>query len=137
MTVPAAARIGIVKVSATLAGSYTTVADATPDATGWDLPVPMEITRQGDTASRQTSSGFYKPQMVLTGPYDPAEAGMAILITNRSTGAMGVQYLRDGSTGTKCTMIATEWKVSHAPGSDAAKFSVTLVCCDGAAPVAI
>lgn len=135
MTTPTAGRAGLCKVSATLGGSYTTVANAVPDASGWIVPELTDVTRQGDAAQRMMSSGYYKNQLVLTGPYDPAEAGMAILLTNKATGAMGVQYLPDGTNGYKQEMIVSEFKLSHAPGSDASKFSITLVPATGTAPV--
>lgn len=137
MTTPTAGRLGIIKVSASISGSYTQMADVNSiDASGWHVPSMMDLTRCGDAAGRKASSGFYQNKLTISGNYDAAEAGMAIFLTNKALGTMGVQYLPDGSAGYKQEMIATAFDLKPAPGSDALKFTITLESANGTAPVA-
>ncbi len=138
MTTPTAGRASLIKVSATLAGSYTTVADVSSiDPSGFHLAQMYDYTRMGDTSARKASSGFFATKLVIGGAYDPSEAGMVILLANMSSGAMGVQYLPNGSTGYKQEMVVTDFKLTAAPGSDALKFSITLESAAGTAPASV
>lgn len=130
-----AARAGLVKVCAT-DGSFVTLGGVDSiDASGWHVSKMMDLTAQGDAAGRMGASGFYENTLSVSGKYDPADAGIVILVANLAT--LWVEYLPNGTTGFKQNMVVTDFKLSPKAGSEALGFSVTFAPAAGAAPTTV
>jgi hypothetical protein len=128
------ARDGLVKVCAT-DGSFTTLGGVNSiDASGFYKTEPMVLTEMGNTAEKSAASGFSRASLTVSGVYDPAEAGMVIVLANLAS--CWVEYLPNGTTGWKCQM-AWDLKVSPKAGSDAMTFTLTGTLCSGVAPTTV
>jgi hypothetical protein len=124
------ARSGLVKVCATEGGSYQTLHTKSIDAGGFFAQVMGDTTRTGDTAKRQTGSGYYDVSLSCEVFYDAADAAQIIVDANNP---VWVEYLPNGSTGKKCQMAYTV-SAKHAPGGEILVRSYSFSPAGGAAP---